>query len=190
MVKVKNSKLLGINKLAIDLNNSYSGIILGIITLAVASILVYNFLHATKTSKTEPVNIELQKSEVQETLPTNYEVLKGDTLVKIAQKFYNDPNKWTLIAKENKLANPSVIHPGNIFVIPQVENVLAQSIITNHNNLTQKEYIVKRGDTLWKIAENIYGDGKEWQRIFDANNLGKLPNGNPLIHAGNVLLIP
>ncbi|MBN1474123.1 MAG: LysM peptidoglycan-binding domain-containing protein [Syntrophaceae bacterium] len=30
-------------------------------------------------------------------------------------------------------------------------------------------YEVKKGDTLWKIAENFYGDGKLYKKIFEAN---------------------
>ena len=30
-------------------------------------------------------------------------------------------------------------------------------------------YTVQSGDTLWKIAEHQYGDGNEYQKIFEAN---------------------
>jgi nucleoid-associated protein YgaU len=30
-------------------------------------------------------------------------------------------------------------------------------------------YTVKKGDSLSKIAREVYGDADEWQRIFDAN---------------------
>ncbi len=30
-------------------------------------------------------------------------------------------------------------------------------------------YTIKRGDTLWKIASQHYGDGKKWREIADAN---------------------
>jgi len=47
---------------------------------------------------------------------------------------------------------------------------------------------VKRGDTLWKIAENYYGDGSLYMKIFEANrDLLKDPN---LIQVGQKLRIP
>ena len=30
-------------------------------------------------------------------------------------------------------------------------------------------YTIKKGDTLWKIASQHYGDGKKWREIADAN---------------------
>ncbi len=30
-------------------------------------------------------------------------------------------------------------------------------------------YVVQRGDSLWKIAERFYGDGRLWNVIYDAN---------------------
>lgn len=53
-----------------------------------------------------------------------------------------------------------------------------------------ERYTVKYGDTLWEIAEARYGSGNQWHKIFDANNIDYLPNGNPLIIPGQVLVLP
>jgi nucleoid-associated protein YgaU len=55
------------------------------------------------------------------------------------------------------------------------------------------QYTVKSGDTLWEIAEAVYGSGFEWRRILDANkdSVGFLPNGSQaLIVPGQTLNIP
>lgn len=47
---------------------------------------------------------------------------------------------------------------------------------------------VKKGDTLWKIAEQYYGDGSLYTKIFEANrDTVKDPN---LITIGQRLRIP
>jgi len=49
-------------------------------------------------------------------------------------------------------------------------------------------YEVRKGDTLWKIAENFYGDGKLYKKIFEANtDILKDPNK---IQIGQKLRIP
>lgn len=50
------------------------------------------------------------------------------------------------------------------------------------------KYIVKAGDSLWKIAIKYYGTGSHYMEIFNANeDILKSPN---LIHPGDVLRIP
>ena len=59
-------------------------------------------------------------------------------------------------------------------------------------DITPGEYIVKQGDTLWEIAEAVYGDGYQWTKILDLNKaaIRKLPNGEQaLIVPGQVLTI-
>ena len=46
-----------------------------------------------------------------------YQVVKGDTLWSIAIRAYGDGYKWVEIAKANGLANPNIIHPGNILTL-------------------------------------------------------------------------
>lgn len=32
-----------------------------------------------------------------------------------------------------------------------------------------KDYVIQQGDTLWKIAEREYGNGRQWKRIYEFN---------------------
>ena len=64
----------------------------------------------------------------------------------------------------------------------------AEEILQNQKKQTQtvKTYEVKKGDNLWKIAENVYGSGYNWVDIASANNLQ-----NPgLLFSGTKLIIP
>lgn len=49
-----------------------------------------------------------------------YTVVSGDSLSKIAQKFYGDARKWRTIHEANRdvIKNPDLIHPGQVFKIP------------------------------------------------------------------------
>lgn len=51
-----------------------------------------------------------------------YTVEKGDTLWKIANRFYGDGSRYPEIFKANSdvLKNPDLIHPGQVLKIPQL----------------------------------------------------------------------
>ncbi|HEY4694933.1 MAG TPA: LysM peptidoglycan-binding domain-containing protein [Candidatus Nanoarchaeia archaeon] len=121
------------------------------------------------------------------TLPSTHTVAKGDSLWKLAIAYYNDGYKWTVIASENKLANPDVIHAGNNLTIPKIETAAPAP-----SAQLPTTYTVVRGDTLWELSQKYYNDPYQWFRIRDANagKVGKLPNGRPLIEIGSVLTIP
>jgi nucleoid-associated protein YgaU len=60
-------------------------------------------------------------------------------------------------------------------------------------DINRGSYIVQKGDTLWEIAEAVYGSGFEWKKILQQNskNIKHLPNGSQaLIFPGQVLIIP
>ncbi len=63
-----------------------------------------------------------QNSLNNKTNQSTYLVQRGDNLWNIAIKEYNNGFKWTEIAKANNLANPRLIHAGNILQIPQNNN--------------------------------------------------------------------
>lgn len=124
-------------------------------------------------------------------LPTNYEIVQGDHLWGIAEKFYGDGYQWTELAKVNSLANPNLIYAGHKLNIPKLE-VVAQTQPPAKASAGNVKYTVKGGDSLWGIAESYYNSGFEWYRIRDANKdrVGTLPNGRPLIEPGVVLTVP
>ena len=117
-----------------------------------------------------------------EGLPKVYTVQKGDFLYKIAgmDEIYADPLKWKRIYRANKdvidgFSNPNLIYPDWELVIPRD---------------WPHSYVVKSGENLWMIAARweIYGDGRMWTRIFEANgDVLKDPN---MIRPGQTLTIP
>jgi nucleoid-associated protein YgaU len=49
-----------------------------------------------------------------------YVVVAGDSLSKIAKRYYGDANKWNRIYEANRdqIKNPDLIHPGQRLTIP------------------------------------------------------------------------
>ncbi len=87
-------------------------------------------------------------------------------------------------AKSNEEAERIILALGNTVGVGAVESQL----IVEKENPPATMYTVKKGDTLWKIAETHYGKGALYTKIVEANNP---PITNPdLIQPGWVLRIP
>ena len=62
---------------------------------------------------------EAQVSRTVRIADETYAIVKGDDLWNIAVRSYGDGYQWVKIAKSNNLANPGLIHPGNVLKIPR-----------------------------------------------------------------------
>jgi outer membrane protein OmpA-like peptidoglycan-associated protein len=63
-----------------------------------------------------------------------------------------------------------------------------EETVESEIKVSTKEYITKKGDTLWKIAEDTYGDGKKWKNIYRFNK-DRIKDPNKL-SAGTKIVIP
>jgi nucleoid-associated protein YgaU len=63
-----------------------------------------------------------------------------------------------------------------------------QSGAASGQRAQQREYVIKPGDSLSKIAKQVYGNAADWQKIYQANrNTIKDPD---LIHPGQKIILP
>ncbi|MNK56041.1 Muramidase-2 precursor [compost metagenome] len=109
---------------------------------------------------------------------TRYVVKRGDTLWDIADATLGSPLKWPSLfaANRNVLSRPNLIHPGQTLVIPRLA---ARSRGTHQ---------VRQGDTLWAIAESVYGNPLRWKDLYQANRaIIKRPSR---IYPGQTLILP
>jgi nucleoid-associated protein YgaU len=83
-------------------------------------------------------------------------------------------------------AEKIILAIGNTMGVAQIESKLA----VNDAAPESRMYTVKKGDTLWKIAETNYGKGKggDYNKIFEANR--PMLSHPDKIYPGQVLRIP
>ncbi len=63
-----------------------------------------------------------------------------------------------------------------------------QALIVGGSPYLGKGVTVKRGDSLWKLADRYCGSGRDWRQIYNANK-DKISNPN-LIKPGQRLFVP
>lgn len=83
----------------------------------------YTVVKRKKTSKgsKSTATSSRSKSSKSKSKSKKYTVVKGDSLSKIAKKYYHDSSKWPKIYEANKKVigkNPNKIYPGQKLVIP------------------------------------------------------------------------
>jgi len=129
--------------------------------------------------------------------PVVYTVQPGDTLARIALRFYGDPAAYARIAAANAgqvmldgqtFDDPGFIRPGWKLVIPEP----TQGITDTADG---RLYTVQPGDTLVRIAAQLLGDPQRWSEIYSLNTgqVGGGPTlalGPNLIEPGMLLYLP
>jgi nucleoid-associated protein YgaU len=83
----------------------------------------------------------------------------------------------------------AILAVGNLDGISSVNDKI---IVADHDNNTPSEQAtfvtVQKGDTLWKISQNHYGDGNNYHKIFEANQ--PMLKSADAIFVGQILRIP
>lgn len=172
---------------------------LGIVVVVVIGVLIFNFFRSQGEEIATGEGEELLSEETAQTieeegeikLPVTHKVVQGENLWKIAEHYYGSGYNWVDITKENKLNNPDRLLVDQELVIPDVpvRHPEGGQIASGKKVADISEYTVEKGDSLWKIAEKIYGDGYNWVKIYQANQ-EKIGANPGLIFAGTVLAIP
>jgi nucleoid-associated protein YgaU len=96
-------------------------------------------------------------------------------------------SKPTTAAPTQQAKNSTV--KSNVKIVKNKRAVVTQKVAAKPKTTQTRVYIVKKGDSLWKISGQQYGKGKHWPTIYKANQakIGKNPN---LIYPKTKLSIP
>lgn len=69
-----------------------------------------------------------------------------------------------------------------------IEEVRADEVKAPEQTVEVEYYEIQKGDSLWKIAKNFYGDGNDYPKIFEANK--EVIKDPDLIFPGQMIRIP
>ena len=116
-----------------------------------------------------------QTIRIPESMDSNviiYRIRRGDTLWNISKRFLGRGERYGEIMTLNGLTS-DMIYPGQIIKIAV------------DGEISPETYIVKPGDTLWRIATKFLKDGNRYVEIMKLNNLD-----SPDIGVGQRLNLP
>jgi len=115
-----------------------------------------------------------------------YTVLAGDSSWKVATKLLGDGKRYPEIEKLNKLDHNEMLEVGQILFVDIGKNIVSDASKNTLNakifqdqdsenrlehleNFKTANYVVKQGDSLWKIASENYFDSMVWREIYETN---------------------
>ena len=122
----------------------------------------------------------------------------GETFSSISSEYYGDANYFSAIIAANPQVNPNKLKPGTVIKIPALAKKQAKSDTAEAPTLgtattvafdPTKQYVVKSGDSLHKIASTLWNDSTMSVKLYDANK--SLIGGDATkIKIGMVLTLP
>lgn len=91
-------------------------------------------------------------------------VQSGDTLMRIAFETYGDLYRWKSILDANKdrITDPSRIPAGTVLKVERP----ATHVAIERNG---EKYLIKNGDTLGTISNDVYGTRSKWKTLWENN---------------------
>ena len=123
---------------------------------------------------------------------TRHVVRAGERLEDIADQFYGDRAGWKIIANANGIARPELLQSGQRIVIPSRKASGTPAAVrrepTRRASITPRaprNYKVRSGDSLAKIARQELNDEGRWR---DIQRLNRLPD--QVIMPGQSLKLP
>lgn len=133
----------------------------------------YGMQQVEETTAKEP---EKPAAVVDYTGYETYTVKKGDTLWRIAQKQLGSGSRYKTIMQLNGLSSDKL----KVGQVLKIKGKTAQAQTAAYTT-----YTVKKGDTLWRIAQKQLGKGNRYREIMIANGLT-----SDKLKVGQILKIP
>lgn len=128
---------------------------------------------AAPVDTTAPANneqIAAQPTEGEASSPAgsgqyeSYTVQQGDTLMKVAFETYGDLYRWhgLLEANKDKISDPNHIPAGTVIKVEKPSTPVAVA-------KNGEKYLIKNGDTLGTISNDVYSTPKKWKVLWENN---------------------
>lgn len=130
-------------------------------------------LTPVNASETVPVVTAAQtEPEDDDAGPITHTIGSTDSLYSLAKQYLGSGDRWPEVWEMNQgitmsngqpFTDPAFVTDGTVVTIP-TDAAAASSV-----QETETIHIVQAGQHLYRLAEDFYGDGEQWPRIWEAN---------------------
>jgi nucleoid-associated protein YgaU len=101
----------------------------------------------------------------------------GDSLWNLSRRYFGTGLRWRdWLASNPVLRDPRLLRPGMRLMVPRAQATLPA-----------RTFVVRAGDSLWRLAASEYGNGALWSCLLRANPRLRDP---AVIFPGRLLLLP
>jgi nucleoid-associated protein YgaU len=111
---------------------------------------------------------------VSKTNPGSLRIQPGDSLWNLSRQYLGRGSRWQEWLSHNPgIGDPRRIEPGTVLLIPPIENKSAPALDSRAGSRPEAQLSgtisVQPGDSLWKIAAQHLGNGRDWPCLAHAN---------------------
>ena len=136
----------------------------------------------TGTGPLTPRSAELPTHDRGAAHGKTHTIAQGETLSSIARSVYGSKKFYTQIEKANPGVNPNRLRPGTVLNLPDIaagERHAAATSSRGSSSATasstpaatdsNSQYVIKSGDSLYRISMKLYGTPSKMDAIYDLN---------------------
>ncbi|MCS7151748.1 MAG: LysM peptidoglycan-binding domain-containing protein [Endomicrobia bacterium] len=110
-----------------------------------------------------------------------YTVVEGDCLWNIAKQFYGNPFLWKKIYESNseKIKDPNLIYPGQVFILPELEVSRETEDIDNNYVINSTQEETQQQVQNYQVSEQVISELSfpKMVSIDDFNKIGRIVAG-------------
>jgi nucleoid-associated protein YgaU len=135
-------------------------------------------LLSAANTQSPPTRIVMGATTQPSVAGKTYTIQPNQTLSSIAAEVYGNQRFYVAIMRANPTVNPNRLHAGQKIILPDISEVTPETSTVQPSvkkapsvasDSSGKTYIVKSGDTLYRISKALFGSTKEANAIYDLN---------------------
>lgn len=136
----------------------------------------------------------IAKKEIPTVALETHRVQPGDSFASLAKMYYGSERYTQFLMSQNtQIANPNALKIGAVIKIPPAptsqQAKQSSAVKPGANQSSRKVYVVRSGDSFYRIAQHQLGDANRWEELFNLNK-GVVQGDPKRLRPGQKIILP